>query len=199
MNRAGCVYMITNLKNGKRYVGQTTRTAEHRFKFHVSKNVNSAIHNAIKLYGKENFKVEELVSCFSIDEMNKVEEQFISDYKTLSPNGYNLISGGLNHKRTEELKRSHSKKMKGKIFDSRRKWIKATSLDGTVIHVFKGSKAGIEFGFLPGLIRKCLCGERNKHANFTFVYINDANQNGSTENKNSGHVQRLGIEPAIAE
>jgi hypothetical protein len=30
-------------------------------------------------------------------------------------------------------------------------------------------------------------------------YTNDANQNGSLENKESRHVQRLGIEPATAE
>jgi len=193
--RTGCVYLITNLINGKRYVGQTVHTAKHRFKFHCSKKINSAIHNAIKKYGKTNFKVEELVSCFSIDGMNELEEMFIKDLNTLYPNGYNLISGGLNHIRSEELRRQHSQRLKGKIYDSRRKWIKATSLDKKIELIFKGSKAGVEYGFTPGLIRKCLCGQRFKHAGFTFEYINQANQTGSSEIKKTEHGQRLEIEP----
>lgn len=199
MKRIGCVYIITNLKNGKQYVGQTTHTAIHRFKFHVSKNIQSAMHLAIKKYDKSSFKVEEICSCFSIIDMNYLEEYFISYYNTMSPNGYNLISGGLNHIRSEQLKLNHSLKMKGKIFNSRRPLIKATSIDKTVEIIFKGSKASLEYGFTPGLVRKCLCGQRFKHAGFTFEYINDANQTGSIGIKNPLHGQRIELEPAKAE
>jgi hypothetical protein len=189
--RVGCVYLITNLINGKQYVDQTIHTANHRYKFHCAKNINSAIHKAIVKYGKINFKVEELVSCFSIEAMNEMEESLIATFNTMSPIGYNLISGGKNHFRSAELKNSHSGKMKGKVFESRRKWIRATSLDSKTIYEFKGSKAGIEFGFTPGLVRKCLCGQRFKHAHFTFKYFDHANQNLITVNNNSVAVQRI--------
>ena len=55
------VYKITNLINGKSYIGQTINI-ERRFKEHCIKHYNyvSLINNAIKKYGSSNFKIEQL-------------------------------------------------------------------------------------------------------------------------------------------
>ena len=199
MKKFGCIYLITNKVTGKQYIGQTINTIEFRFSKHACKKVNSAIHKAIVKYGKDNFVIEEIASCFSMDAMNALEEDLIKAYNTLSPNGYNLISGGRNRIPCEELRKAHSKKIKGMSYPSRQKWIKATSIDSLTTHIFKGYKAGIQYGFTPGLVRKCLCGQRFKHADFTFSYLNQANQSGSAESNTSTHAQRLEIETAKAE
>ena len=48
------------MKNGKEYVGQTTTSLVNRFSGHLTEKRNRHISNAIRQYGKENFKIEEL-------------------------------------------------------------------------------------------------------------------------------------------
>lgn len=55
------IYLITNLINGKQYVGQTIYTAEQRFKQHLRGDLY--IDKAIRKYGVENFKLEVLCRC----------------------------------------------------------------------------------------------------------------------------------------
>ena len=54
------IYKITNLINGKIYIGYTTKTAERRFSEHWCdrKSINCIFHRALNKYGKNNFKVE---------------------------------------------------------------------------------------------------------------------------------------------
>lgn len=87
------IYKITNIINNKSYIGQTI-DIERRFKEHCynyQKDYISLINQAIKKYGKENFKIEELY--FGTDYNNK-EKEYIKFYNTLVPNGYNIQKGG---------------------------------------------------------------------------------------------------------
>ena len=98
------IYKITNLINNKIYIGQTVRTIKQRFNEHCG-NQNSTISNAIRKYGKENFKVEVINEFNTIDELNFFEEYYISLFNSLAPHGYNINTGGLNfqmHKITKE-------------------------------------------------------------------------------------------------
>ena len=89
------VYKITNKINGKIYIGQTIQGLSKRWNGHVHNNAsNSAISSAIKKYGSENFTIESLVECFSVEEMNQNERFFIKALDTIAPNGYNLKPGG---------------------------------------------------------------------------------------------------------
>ena len=69
----GYIYLTTNLINNKKYIGQ------HRASKFNMKYLGSGIHltNAIKKYGKENFKLEVLCECFSEQELNEKEKYFI--------------------------------------------------------------------------------------------------------------------------
>lgn len=112
------IYVITNLLNGKKYVGQTTLSHQRRFKRHCNsagrdKNV-FAIHRAIAKYGKENFSVELLQRCEAQDELNDAEIAWIAKLSTISPGGYNLHhGGGSKGKHSEESKRKMSLIRKG--------------------------------------------------------------------------------------
>lgn len=54
----GIIYKITNLINGKCYIGQTVTTIKSRFSKHFycskGKNIRSGISQAINKYGKKN-------------------------------------------------------------------------------------------------------------------------------------------------
>lgn len=101
----GYIYLIKNLINNKCYVGQTTTTIEHRWGQHSSHHnghSNMIIVNAINKYGKENFSINELYK-FEADSksellelLNNSEIETIKEYNTLTPNGYNITSGGNN-------------------------------------------------------------------------------------------------------
>lgn len=107
------IYLITS-PSGKQYVGQTTTSVEKRWKDHIRQDVKGscrALGNAIRKYGAENMRVETLEACESIEELNKRESYWIAELRTLSPNGYNLKTGGLNSLVSEEtrerMKKAH--------------------------------------------------------------------------------------------
>lgn len=85
--------------NGKKYIGQTTRTLEQRFKEH-QKNIFSTIGKAINSDGVENFQSEILEKCKTISELNEREIFWIEKFNSLAPNGYNKTPGGGNFFRT---------------------------------------------------------------------------------------------------
>ena len=114
-----CIYKIENKINGKLYIGQTISSLKIRFRKHLSqincKNQCSALYSAIKKYGKENFIVSEIVEGeFSKEELNNLEQFFIEHFNSLSPNGYNLQTGGNSIRLVDEVKKSISDKLLGR-------------------------------------------------------------------------------------
>lgn len=88
----GIIYMFTSPSN-KSYIGQTIQALEARRSQHVHSKCCRLLHHAIAKYGINNFKCEVLTEC-SDDELNENEAFFIKKYNTLTPNGYNLTTGG---------------------------------------------------------------------------------------------------------
>lgn len=86
------IYKITNVKNGKFYIGKTTRTLNTRFKEHCrgSDSDKMPIAAAIKKYGKECFLIESIYSTDNLVDLNLKEDFFIS---VLKPD-YNAAPGG---------------------------------------------------------------------------------------------------------
>lgn len=98
------IYIIKNDINEKVYIGQTRQGIRERFKSHLKCKSSCAIHNAIRKYGKEHFYVEKLCDCSSQEELNEMEKFYIKKFNSLSPNGYNLTTGGQQFEFTEEIK-----------------------------------------------------------------------------------------------
>lgn len=85
----GRVYLITNLINGKQYVGQTIETINKRFTKHCG-NKRQVISRAIKRYGRENFTIQEIAIAYNQEELTFLEGMYMSWFNTLAPNGYNI-------------------------------------------------------------------------------------------------------------
>ena len=93
------IYKITNLINGKSYIGQSI-DIERRFKMHKQtafnpnkKQYHYPLYRAIRKYGIDKFSFEVLEEC-NISELNEKEIYYISKYRTHSQLGYNQDDGG---------------------------------------------------------------------------------------------------------
>jgi group I intron endonuclease len=79
------VYLVTNLINGKKYIGMDTKNNPKYL------GSGSIIIKSIKKYGRENFKKEILEYCSSLDELEKKETYWIEHFNALIDNNfYNL-------------------------------------------------------------------------------------------------------------
>ena len=84
------VYLTENLITGKKYVGShTTENLEDNYL-----GSGNALKLSIKKHGKENFIRTIIKECESIIEARELEEVYIKEYNTLSPNGYNISPKG---------------------------------------------------------------------------------------------------------
>lgn len=106
------IYLITNLLNGKQYVGKTKYTLAHRFTQHCNNKYNTYIHNAIKKHGKDNFKIEQICTCAD-DCWRELEQFYIKKYHThYSEGGYNITWGGDDNPMDNEvIRKRHRAKM----------------------------------------------------------------------------------------
>jgi len=113
------IYKITNIINGKEYIGQTTKTIEQRWKRHcwgcTLKSGRMVISTAIAKYGKENFIIEKVQEASSQEELDNLEIYYAKKYNTFSPNGYNLKAGNGNGCVSEETRRKISIANKGRV------------------------------------------------------------------------------------
>ena len=83
------IYCIKNKLNGKCYIGQSIHI-EERWKQHIQPSSDSVISNAIHKYGVENFEFTILQQC-SQEELNKLENEYIQKFNSITPYGYNVI------------------------------------------------------------------------------------------------------------
>jgi group I intron endonuclease len=109
------IYVITNKINGKQYVGQTVQQMEARWSAHKSiSSLCVGLKSAFHKYGVENFTIEKLCYVNSLEELNKMERKYIKELRTMSPNGYNLTTGGEQPKFSEESRIKMSASHRGK-------------------------------------------------------------------------------------
>lgn len=110
----GLIYCATNVVNGKQYVGQTTLSLDRRWQGHLNRardGSQGALHCAIRKYGAEAFKVEQIDFAETLVELNKKEARYILQLATLASGGYNLTTGGEGFKVSEETRNKLSELM----------------------------------------------------------------------------------------
>lgn len=99
------IYKVTNLINGKYYIGQSLnvikRLKEHKNDAYNknSSTYNSSFHRAIRKYGLSNFRIE-ILETFELtkdisNKLNNAEVKYIKKYNTFDREfGYNQTLGG---------------------------------------------------------------------------------------------------------
>ena len=139
----GVVYRITNTENGKKYIGSTSSYRQYRgkqIKFGGLKRFEEHIHDAlkdrkktkfydaIKEYGKDAFKYEQILIC-NKDNLNDYEIYYtILENTTNDDIGYNVIEGNIsdtiydketNQLRIESIKKSALEKWKDPVYQEK--------------------------------------------------------------------------------
>lgn len=93
----GFIYKITNIKNGKVYIGLTTETIERRWQNHIRcvGKVNRHLYFSMEKYGVDNFIIEEIDKTDNFKELGELERKYIKLFdSTNQEKGYNITKGG---------------------------------------------------------------------------------------------------------
>ena len=158
-NFKGYIYKITNKLNGKFYIGKTkyavkTRIYHHLYTCNHRNDVNSAIHNAIRKYGIENFDIEVIDEASSLEELNEKEIYWIDKLQSRNPSiGYNLAKGGeggvggphfAGHRHSDETRAKMSADRKGeKNSNYGNRWTQSDELKELHRQLSSGSNNGM--------------------------------------------------------
>lgn len=113
----GCIYRILCKTNQKSYIGQHKKdTPLIRWNRHIrdaEKGSKCAIHQAIQKYGKDMFELSVICICESQEELDKKEDEFITEHKSMIyENGYNMVRGGKGRAPNFHHKEEHKQKMR---------------------------------------------------------------------------------------
>jgi len=136
----GFVYITTNIINGKKYIGQ--KKYIKGWECYLGSGVH--LKRAIKIYGKENFKIETLKVAYSKLELDTLEIEFIKEYNAVKDSNYYNISiggdGGIGLKG-----RHHSEKTRLEMSIARKglnTWSKGVKMSKESVNKSRESKIG---------------------------------------------------------
>jgi group I intron endonuclease len=92
------VYLLKNKISGKVYIGATTRKLSRRY---IGRSwsqcaKNESLRKDLEEIGQDNFDLSILEECYSKEEMDRKETEFILSYNSRDPEiGYNTYTGGI--------------------------------------------------------------------------------------------------------
>lgn len=159
------IYMFTNQKNGKVYVGQS-KNIEKRYYQHSINSLNSNcteyntyFYKAIRKYGFNNFSFEILEICL-IEELDEKEIKWIKEKQANNPAyGYNSTEGGT-------------------LPSNRSKTIFQYDMNFNLIKIYKNAYEAAEIlgdGYSQSAIQRCATHKKcvKSVGGFIFTYAND--------------------------
>lgn len=161
----GFIYITTNIINGKRYLGQKNFDKYGDYKNYLGSGV--AFEKAVKKYGRENFKRDIIIFCYSKEELNKAEYDLSVFFNVVeSDDWYNLVLGGgatSGCHLTNETKDKISKSKTGKPLSEYHKHRISEGLKGIVFsEEHKKKIANAMTGKKSVRAKKVLCIELNR-------------------------------------
>lgn len=173
------IYCFTNLINGKKYIGSTTKKPNERYNQHLynarhkdSEKYNYPLYSAIRKYGENNFRFE-ILRELDVDEiaLRKIEQEFIILFDCLSPKGYNQtldtnhpLSDPLTYAKISNTKREQAKR------------VAEIDEDNKIIQIWRSiADCSEETGLNDRKIASCCRGERLTTGSRRFLYIDENN------------------------
>jgi hypothetical protein len=143
----GWIYCITNKVNGKRYIGQTINYRRRKYEHFVLDETCNILGRAFAKYGKENFKMEILLTFRAVNDkvrkqlLDYFERWYILKFGTYQKE-YNATLGGegsLGFKHTDETKNklSNIRKADSKIGQITSKPVLLYDLNGDFVREYK--------------------------------------------------------------
>ena len=93
------IYAIKNTINDKMYIGSTRasfydRWSQHMQQFEKNEHSNKYMQNSWNKYGYKNFQFKIIYIAnkqSDVDNIINIEQKYIDDFKTMIPNGYNIM------------------------------------------------------------------------------------------------------------
>ena len=179
-----CIYLWTNLVNGKKYVGQTT-CFYRRMKTYRYTYPNAYMEHAVNKHGLDNFDITILERDVPLDKLDEREQYWLDYYQSYDlDKGYNIckVAGttkGVTH--TEEWCQEHSEWLKDKWAtdeDYRKFWHDKMSGEN---NYFYGKDCS---GDKNGHSKAVRCVELNK----IYTTVKEASKCSGTSRQNISHV-----------
>ena len=179
IQRLCSIYCFTNLINGKKYIGSTIQAPNVRYNQHIYNVGHDGTHQyeyplycAIRKYGIENFKFEVIfqTEC-SEEEIRLIEADYIHEFNTLAPNGYNQT--------TNTLHPINAIETYAKMSNTKRELAKKVALvdeNNNIIKVFRSiADCAEELKINEKKVAACCRGERKTTQNKIFYWIDENN------------------------
>jgi hypothetical protein len=228
-SKPGIIYKVTNLINGKIYIGKTVAKLKKRISSHIfnvrSSNYNSAFHAAIRKYGEQNFKWEVIDKCLFPDILCELEKFYIKQFNCKAPGGYNLTDGGdgaCGHTVTPEVRKkisdalcgeknfNYGKKFPEKSVETKRKISIANTgkhrSEETKMRMSAAQKGRIVSAETRKKISNSLSGEKHhmfgKHHSLEArkkISIAGTNRHPSPESREKIRLSRIGMRKVIVD
>ena len=179
-----CIYLWTNLVNGKKYVGQTT-CFHRRMKTYRYTYPNAYMEHAVNKHGLDNFDITILERDVPLDKLDEREQYWLDYYQSYDlDKGYNICkiastTKGVTH--TEEWCQEHSEWLKDKWAtdeEYRKFWKERMSGENNYFYGkrFSGDK--------NGHAKAVRCVELNK----IYTTVQEASKCSGTSRQNISHV-----------
>ena len=175
-----CIYLWTNLVNGKKYVGQTT-CFYRRMKTYRYTYPNAYMEHAVNKHGLDNFDITILERDVPLDKLDEREQYWLDYYQSYDlDKGYNICriastTEGVTH--TEEWCKEHSEWLKDKWAtdeDYRKFWHDKMSGEN---NYFYGKDCS---GDKNGHAKSIICVEKNK----IYTTVKEAAKENNTSRQN---------------
>ena len=136
------IYLLTHIETGRKYVGQSV-DINKRWQVHARGRSDTHLGRAISIYGWHSFS-KEVISICEKDQLNDSESKFVLLHGCMSPNGFNLTTGGGQFELSKESKEKMSAVRTGKKFtDQTKSNMKAAQNNRSAEWAEKIAKCGI--------------------------------------------------------
>lgn len=139
------IYLLTNKKNGKQYVGQAVDVNDRWYKHKgtIKQELpEMIIDRAIKKYGADGFVWEVIACCRTLSDVNETENLLVKQHDCQIPKGYNVSPGGGQAPVHERTRRLISKAQKGEHHSPETEFKKGHKPTTEVIERIAAANAG---------------------------------------------------------